>query len=122
MLRLISPRSGPEKTSRMAKDVAPPAAGVSVKVRTPRKRPRGMPPCHTMRSFGTSSLTVTGNARSGLTVATTLIFLPSAISPSTRTTVGFQSGYWAASVSRAQMALGEAWIVAAAWYSMARRV
>jgi hypothetical protein len=54
----------------------------SMKMRTPRKRPRGMPPCHTMRSHGTSSLTVTGNARSGLTVATTLIFLPSAMSPS----------------------------------------
>jgi hypothetical protein len=74
-----------------------------------------------MRSHGTSSLTVTGNARSGLTVATTLIFLPSAMSPSTRTTVGFHSGYWAASVSKAQTSLGEAWIVAAARYSMAPR-
>src|SRR5216683_4924185 len=49
-----------------------------------------MPLDQTMRSPGLNSVTLTGNARPGLTLTSTLIVSPGAILPSTLSTVVFQ--------------------------------
>jgi hypothetical protein len=83
----------------MRNSVAPSAVdGVSVNVRTPRNRPSGIPPVHTIRCGGWNSATVSGNARPGLIGTNSFILRPGAMSPSTRSTAGFHSGYPDASV------------------------
>ena len=50
------------------------AEGVSVNVRTPLKRPRGMPPVHVIERGGSNPATLTGKARPGLALAKALNF------------------------------------------------
>jgi hypothetical protein len=69
----------------MVSRVAPSPWGDSVKVRTPLNSPSGIPPVQVIRWPGLNSVTLTGKARPGLTLETTLIFSPGAMRPSTRT-------------------------------------
>jgi len=55
----------------------------SVKVRTPLKRPSGIPPDQTIFCAGTNSVTLTGKVRPGFALDTTLIVSPGAMRPST---------------------------------------
>src|SRR4051812_20875205 len=84
----------------------PRPSGVSVKVRSPLNRPSGIPPDQIVRSYGRSSVTVTGNARPRLIFEKTLILAPSAISPTTRSTPESQVEYPDASVRTAQTPSG----------------
>jgi hypothetical protein len=86
MERQIMGRSGPVYSSRTVNRVAPSVPGARVKVRTPLNRPRGIPPLQVIRLPGVTSVTLTGKARPGLTLDTTLIFSPGAMLPSTRST------------------------------------
>jgi len=57
-----------------------------VYVRAPLKSPSDMPPDQTILCPGSNSMTLTGNARPGLTLTKTLMVSPGAIRPSTRST------------------------------------
>jgi DNA-binding transcriptional ArsR family regulator len=111
IVRHISPVSGPVYSSRIVKRVAPPS-GVSVNVRSPLKRPSGMPPVQVILSSGLSSVTFTGNARFGLTSEVTFSLAPGSIRPSSCFTLESQDVYAGASVRIAQIAPGSASISA----------
>src|SRR5712692_3743462 len=94
----------------MENSTAPSEPGTREKVRSPLKRPSGMPPVQTIFLLGTNSLTLTGKARPGLIFAYTVTFSPGAIFPSTLSTVGFQDGQAGASVNSFQITSGAALI------------
>src|SRR4051812_37477391 len=76
-----------------------------------------MPPVQTIRRPGSSSVTFTGKARSGLASVTTLTFSPRATRPSTSRTPESHRGHPGVSVSTAHTASGLASIVAAKSYA-----
>src|SRR4029453_15687974 len=62
MDRQIRGSRGPVYSSRMVNRVVPSVPGARVKVRTPLKRPSGMPPLQVIRCPGANSVTLTGKA------------------------------------------------------------
>jgi hypothetical protein len=86
MERQIRGSSGPVYSLRMVNRVAPSDPGARVKVRTPLNSPSGMPPVQVIRRPGLNSVTLTGKARPGLALETTLISPPGAMLPSIRST------------------------------------
>ena len=83
MLRQISGSIGPVNSSRITKSV-PPAAGVNVKFRTPRKRPAGRPPSHTIRSGASIAVILVLKPRSGTASDQRVNVSPGSIRPSMR--------------------------------------
>ncbi len=72
-------------SSRTVKCVFAPS-GTTANVRTPLKRPSGIPPLQVMVRGGSNAVTLTGKARPGLASETTSTFSPGAIVPFTRST------------------------------------
>jgi hypothetical protein len=84
MERQIIGRRGPVYSSRLVNRVAPSVPAARVKVRTPLNRPSGMPPLQVIRWPGLNSVTLTGKARPGSALETTLSLFPGVMLPSTR--------------------------------------
>ena len=87
--RPIIGSSGPLYSSRIAKRVRLPS-GTSENVRTPLKRPSGIPPVQVIPRPGSNAVTLTGKARLGFASDVTLSFSPGAIRPSSERTPEFQ--------------------------------
>src|ERR1700689_3638333 len=104
--RQINPSNGPVYSSRTWNAVPPVPSGDTLKVRTPRNRPRGIPPLNRSRAGGSKSVTLTGKARPGAAWDRIVIFSPGAIRPSTPSTPESHDGQAAPSASTAHTASG----------------
>jgi hypothetical protein len=111
---LISGSISPSNSSTISNFVPPRPSSVSVNVRVPWNM-GAKPSCQTIRWRGTSSVTLGLKVRPGAIGTRMASRWPSAIGPSRLSTVEFQRGKSAASVSLAHTAAGGAAIRASTW-------